>query len=191
MTGMALTLLVAGLANTVLAGQLSSAAGGVTIACIVGYMSSFGLSWGYGAWLYIPEIMPLRVRGKAVGLCTFINWGPANLTSASLTPWLLQRSVLGAGGTLLFFGAIAACSVPFVFLFLPETKRLPLEQVAPMFSCRGWAGLLRFIRGNATHGGGAQRRRQGAHAHATGLAAQDASQAQTWARAQVISVTRA
>ena len=31
---------------------------------------AFGISWGFGAWLYISEIMPLRVRGKAVGLCT-------------------------------------------------------------------------------------------------------------------------
>jgi len=42
--------------------------------------------------------MPLRVRGKAVGLCTFVNWGPANNLSATLTPWLLQEKVLGADG---------------------------------------------------------------------------------------------
>eukprot|EP01047_Picozoa_sp_COSAG01_P031542 COSAG01_NODE_2244_length_8081_cov_4.590829_1_plen_133_part_00 len=64
-------------------------------------MAAFGASWGYGAWLYIPEIMPLRVRGKAVGLCTFVNWGPANNLSAMLTPWMLKPDVFGAGGTLL------------------------------------------------------------------------------------------
>ena len=31
---------------------------------IVTYMFSFGISWGFGAWLYISEIMPLRVRGN-------------------------------------------------------------------------------------------------------------------------------
>lgn len=35
---------------------------------------AFGISWGFGAWLYISEIMPLRVRGKAVGLCTAVTW---------------------------------------------------------------------------------------------------------------------
>uniref|UniRef100_A0A7S2G131 Major facilitator superfamily (MFS) profile domain-containing protein n=1 Tax=Haptolina brevifila TaxID=156173 RepID=A0A7S2G131_9EUKA len=128
--------------------------------------------------------MPLRVRGKAVGLCTFVNWGPANLTSAFLTPWLLQRSVLGAGGTLLLFGAAALAAVPFALLFLPETRGLPLEQVAPMFTFRGWDGLRCFVMGNLAHGGGA-RHRPGPHtqAPATGLATQDGSRMQTWTRA--------
>ena len=82
MGAMALSLLTAGFANLV----WPRSSGGVAIICVIGYMLAFGLSWGYGAWLYIPEIMPLRVRGKAVGLCTCVNWGPANLSSAFLTP---------------------------------------------------------------------------------------------------------
>jgi len=160
---MAATLIVAGFANA-----LSVERGGtVAILCVILYMACFGGSWGYGAWLYIPEIMPLRVRGRAVGLCTFINWGPANLSSAFLTPWMLRRSVLGAGGTLLFFGCIAAAFAPLALLCLPETKGLPLEQILPMFSFRGTAGLWRFVRGNLRHGGGAL---SGTRA---GLAAQD------------------
>lgn len=150
MSGMALTLLVAGAMNVANA----PGGGGVAIACVVLYMTCFGGSWGYGAWLYIPEIMPLRVRGKAVGLATFINWGPANLASAFLTPWMLQRSVLGAGGTLLLFGCIAAVFVPAALLFLPETKGQPLENVLSMFAFSGLRGLRRFIHGNLTHGGG-------------------------------------
>ena len=150
MAGMALSLLVAGIAIS----TGMPHAGGVAIACVVGYMTCFGGSWGYGAWLYIPEIMPLRVRGKAVGLATFVNWGPANLTSAFLTPWMLQRSVLGAGGTLLFFGAIASVCVPLAWLCLPETKGQPLEAVLPMFDFRGAGGFRRFVAGNVAHGGG-------------------------------------
>jgi len=36
------------------------AAGLVVISSVVGYMFFFGVSWGFGAWLYIAEIMPLR-----------------------------------------------------------------------------------------------------------------------------------
>lgn len=89
MVGMAASLCSAGLSSRVMEPG-STALGSVGICCVVAYMFAFGASWGYGAWLYIPEIMPLRVRGKAVGLCTFINWGPANNLSATLTPWLLQ-----------------------------------------------------------------------------------------------------
>ena len=66
---------------------------------------AFGISWGFGAWLYISEIMPLRVRGKAVGLCTAVNWGPANILSAFITPQMIS-SPMGPGGTLLFFGCV-------------------------------------------------------------------------------------
>ena len=147
MAGMAASLLTAGL----------SRGGGVAVACVIGYMFAFGASWGYGAWLYIPEIMPLRVRGRAVGLCTFINWGPANGLSAFLTPWMLRPAVLGSAGTLLFFGCVAAVFAPLALLFLPETKGLPLEQILPMFACsRKDGGLCRFVAGNLRHGSGAR-----------------------------------
>lgn len=154
MAGMAMALLMAGLVTMRSGG--GGGAGGVAISCVVMFMACFGVSWGYGAWLYIAEIMPLRARGKGVGLCTFINWGPANLASAFLTPWMLQRSVLGSGGTLLFFGAVATATVPFALLCMPETRGQTLEDIQPMFAFRGAVGLRRFARGNLAHGGGAR-----------------------------------
>ena len=118
------------------------------------FVSRVPFAYADGAWLYIPEIMPLRVRGKAVGLATFINWGPANFASAFLTPWMLQKQVLGAGGTLLFFGCIAACFVPYAALLLPETKGKPLEKVLPMFEFDGCTGFRQFVVGNIRHGCG-------------------------------------
>ena len=168
MAGMAAALLVAGLANVLL-----EDAGAIAIGCVILYMACFGASWGFGAWLYIPEIMPLRIRGKAVGLCTFVNWGPANISSAFLTPWMLQRSVLGAGGTLLFFGLVATAFVPLALLCLPETKRKPLEQILPSFAFSGWAGLRRFLWGNLLHGEGANGELD------RGLAAHDAASRET------------
>merc|ERR1712228_293616 len=97
--------------------QLSKGAGLVIIAIVAGYMFSFGISWGFGAWLYISEVMPLRVRGKAVGLCTAVNWGPANVISAFITPMMIAGP-MGSGGTLLFFGMVCTVVVPFALLFL-------------------------------------------------------------------------
>merc|ERR1719230_1197183 len=79
--------------------HISLAAGSVIIAMVVSFLFAFGISWGFGAWLYIPEIMPLRVRGKAVGLATGVNWGPANVASAFLTPQMIHVW-FGPGGTL-------------------------------------------------------------------------------------------
>merc|ERR1712176_1700021 len=102
---MGVTMLIGGVVALASAGQedLSRGSGYVIIAMVVGYMFSFGISWGFGAWLYISEIMPLRVRGKAVGLCTGVNWGPANVLSAFITPVMIAGP-MGPGGTLLFFG---------------------------------------------------------------------------------------
>lgn len=103
--------------------RISAGSGYAIIAMVVGYMFSFGISWGFGAWLYISEVMPLRVRGKAVGLCTGVNWGPANGLSAFVTPVMIAGP-MGPAGALLFLGAYqhSWCpSQPLVFL-KPEAR---------------------------------------------------------------------
>jgi len=161
MVGMALTMLVGGItaltAETHVGPdgeeQLSKAAGLLIIAMVAGYMFSFGISWGFGAWLYISEIMPLRVRGQAVGLCTFFNWGPANIISAFATPAMIAGP-MGPGGTLLVFGLICAMVVPFALLCMPETKGRFLEETTKMFRFKNCSEFRVFMRGNLRNGKG-------------------------------------
>jgi len=154
MAGMALSMLAGGIVALV-AGEHTSegGAGYVIIAMIVCYMFSFGISWGFGAWLYISEIMPLRVRGKAVGLCTGVNWGPANVISAFITPMMITGP-MGAGGTLLFFGVVSTFVVPFAVFCLPETKGRTLEEITPMFRFGTFKEFLQFVDGNLKRGNG-------------------------------------
>merc|ERR1719188_2523787 len=133
--------------------KVNKTSGLVIIICIVGYMFSFGISWGFGAWLYISEIMPLRVRGKAVGLCTGVNWGPANVISAFVTPIMIEGA-MGPGGTLLFFGALSALVVPFALLCLPETKGRSLEEITPLFRFKNCTEFRTFVHGNLRSGDG-------------------------------------
>ena len=63
MTGMATTLLVAGAATT--AGL--EGAGGIAVACVIGYMTCFGGSWGYGA----SSSRVHRAEPKGAAICTF------------------------------------------------------------------------------------------------------------------------
>merc|ERR1719203_2746812 len=161
MTGMALTMLVGGVlalvveTHTTADGEehFEESIGVVIILMVVGYMFSFGISWGFGAWLYISEIMPLRVRGKAVGLCTGMNWGPANVISAFITPMMIAGP-MGPGGTLLFFGLLSSCVVPFAIFCLPETKGRTLEQITPMFRFHNFSEFRSFVRGNILSGNG-------------------------------------
>merc|ERR1712176_1624828 len=150
---MALTMLAGGVVAIAAGKHPSETAGYVIIAMIVGYMFSFGVSWGFGAWLYISEIMPLRVRGKAVGLCTGVNWGPANVISAFATPAMIAGP-MGPGGTLLFFGALSALVVPFALLCLPETKGRTLEEITPLLRFKDCGEFRAFVRGNLRSGDG-------------------------------------
>lgn len=162
MLAMGLTLLAGGatalVAETHAASKgeehISAAAGYTIIAMVVGYMFSFGISWGFGAWLYISEIMPLRVRGKAVGLCTAVNWGPANVASAFITPMMIA-SPAGPGGALVFFGLVSMLVVPFAMTCMPETKGRTLEEITPLFRFQGRGGFCSFVRGNLRGGFGA------------------------------------
>merc|ERR1711979_60089 len=101
MIGMAISMLVAGVAGFMASSD--KLAGVLVIIMVICYEFAFGISWGFGAWLYVSEVMPLRVRGKAVGLCTAVNWGPANVISAFITPMMIAGP-MGPGGTLIFFG---------------------------------------------------------------------------------------
>jgi len=158
MAGMALCMLVGGAVahqrgDQPHVGAGIDIAGMVVISAVVGYMFFFGVSWGFGAWLYISEIMPLRVRGKAVGLCTGVNWGPANVISAFVTP-IMIASPMGPAGTLFFFGLLSAAVVPFAFFCIPETKGKTLEQITPMFRFRNRSEFYSFVRGNLRTGDG-------------------------------------
>jgi len=154
MAGMAICMLVGGAVAHQRGDHVGvDTAGLVVISSVVGYMFFFGVSWGFGAWLYIAEIMPLRVRGKAVGLCTGVNWGPANVISAFVTP-IMIASPMGPAGTLLFFGLLSAAVVPFAFFCIPETKGKTLEQVTPMFRFKNRSEFRSFVRGNLRTGDG-------------------------------------
>lgn len=157
MVAMAASLLTAGILGLVYSdtSTMPEFIGYAIIGMVIVFMFSFGISWGFGAWLYISEIMPLRVRGKAVGLATAVNWGPANLLSAYVTPVMIA-SQLGPGGTLVFFGCISLIAVPFARYFVPETKGRVLEEITPLFQFKGWDGLRSFMAGNVRGGFGAE-----------------------------------
>ena len=54
--------------------QISGAPAKAVIACTYLFVASFAPTWGPVSWIYPPELYPLRVRGKAVALCTSANW---------------------------------------------------------------------------------------------------------------------
>jgi sugar porter (SP) family MFS transporter len=122
--GMALALVALGFVFF-LAG-LSGAQAWVAVACLIVYIASFAVSIGVLIFLIPPEIFPLKVRGKAMGLALLINWGSNFVISLTFLP-LLES--IGEPATFWLYGGINVIYLLFAFFFIPETKERTLEEI--------------------------------------------------------------
>jgi sugar porter (SP) family MFS transporter len=118
-------------------GLTGGAAGWVAIAALAFFKVCFSLSWGGLVWIMLGEIFPLRARGTAMGMATFMNW------LGNFLVGLLFPVLLGAGTGLVFFVFAVLCVVTFVFALLkvPETKQRSLEDIERQLGLSKVAGV--------------------------------------------------
>lgn len=90
--GMAGSLLVLGVELSVLATphHPGDPAAILTLVCLATFIASFAATWGPVVWAIIPEVLPLSVRGTAMGVAVFGNWA-ANFAVAQTFPSLVQQ----------------------------------------------------------------------------------------------------
>ena len=90
------------------------------------YMAALALSINAVIWVLIGEIFPNRIRGRAMSIATFANWG-INFLTAFIFPWYVAKIGMGAG----FFTFSAFCLIATIFFykFVPETKGKSLEEI--------------------------------------------------------------
>ncbi|CEJ56450.1 hypothetical protein PMG11_02656 [Penicillium brasilianum] len=93
---------------------------------------SFCFSWAGVPWIICSEIYPLQVRGVAVSICVATHW-LFNFVIARSVPYMISNISFG---TYFVFAACTTLSVPFVWLMIPETKGLSLEEVDLLFEDR-------------------------------------------------------
>jgi hypothetical protein len=74
----------------------------------------------------IPEVLPLSVRGTAMGVAVFGNWA-ANFVVSQTFPPLLKA--LGPGPVFLGYAALGVLAGLFVKAFVTETKGRSLEEI--------------------------------------------------------------
>ncbi|MGW5641624.1 sugar porter family MFS transporter [Saccharopolyspora sp. NPDC003752] len=123
--------LVMGLSMTTMAvlswtaGLTLGVSGFVAIACLLVFKAMYSLSWGTVARIVIAEILPLRVRGSALGIAEVFNF--ASTFALSLTfPILLA---VGSGLAFILFGVMGLLACLFVGVLVPETKGKTLEEI--------------------------------------------------------------
>jgi MFS family permease len=91
-------------------------------------------------WLLLAEIFPLRIRGLAISLTTFVLWLMNSLVG-SLFPVLATS--FGIAHTFLAFAAINVLAVLFSWRWLPETRGKSLEELEQQFMAEDWTRLRR------------------------------------------------
>ncbi len=96
-----------------------------TLVFIIIYTASFMMSWGPICWVYISELFPNKIRGKAVAVAVAAQWA-ANYFISSTYPAMMEFS---GGLTYWFYGLMSILSLLFVWKMVPETKGKTLEEM--------------------------------------------------------------
>lgn len=111
------------------------AAGWAAIVMVWLFVIHFGYSWGPCAWILIAEIWPISTRPYGTALGGSSNW-MNNFIIGQITPDLLKHITYG---TYILFGVISLIGAAFIWFFVPETKRLSLEEMDIIFGSEGTA----------------------------------------------------
>jgi sugar porter (SP) family MFS transporter len=103
----------------------------IAVISLMAYVASFAIGLGPVTWVLISEIYPLKVRGKAMTIATFVNWVFNYLVSLTFLDLIAS---LGSSGTFALYAAISAIGFWFVLQFIPETKDKSLEEIEAEFT---------------------------------------------------------
>jgi SP family arabinose:H+ symporter-like MFS transporter len=114
------------LAALVISFQLPAVPPIVLLLEILIYVAFFAFGMGPGVWLYLSEIFPTRVRGRAASLATSALW--AGTLVVTFTFLSLVKSV-GIGGTFAIYSAFSALCFAYIWKYVPETRGRTLEQI--------------------------------------------------------------
>uniref|UniRef100_A0A0E0IGX7 Major facilitator superfamily (MFS) profile domain-containing protein n=1 Tax=Oryza nivara TaxID=4536 RepID=A0A0E0IGX7_ORYNI len=114
-------------------GELSQASALLLIVLVAVYVAGFAWSWGPLGWLVPSEIFPLEVRSAGQSIAVAVNFLLTTAVAQSFLAMLCQMKA----GIFFFFAAWLVAMTAFVYLLLPETKGLPIEQVGKLWA-RHW-----------------------------------------------------
>lgn len=109
--------------------EITGPASRAVIACTYLFVASYAPTWGPSSWVYPPEIFPLRVRGKAVAICTASNW----IFNFALSYFVPPAFVNIQWRVYIIFGVFCTAMAIHTFFMFPETAGKTLEDVEEMF----------------------------------------------------------
>lgn len=113
--------------GTLLDGEALSVLGrGITVTMLLLFIIGFSMSAGPLIWLLCSEIQPLKGREFGITCSTFTCHIAGMLVSAS---FLSLLNSLGSSNTFYLYASLNAVALLVIYLFVPETKNISLEQI--------------------------------------------------------------
>lgn len=100
--------------------------GFLAVVLLAFYIIVYSPGMGTVPWIVNSEIYPLRYRGFGGGVAAMANW-TANLI-VSMT-FLSLTEALGSWATFLLYAGFSFIGLIVIYLVVPETKGLPLEEI--------------------------------------------------------------
>jgi len=101
------------------------------IAAAAIFVACFAFSMGPIKWVFMSEVFPTRIRGRAVAISSLAVW-TADAVVNQLFP--LVRDTWGKNVPFFIFAAILIPQFYFVWKIMPETKGRTLEEIG-----KSWA----------------------------------------------------
>ncbi|MFF1960972.1 sugar porter family MFS transporter [Streptomyces sp. NPDC058220] len=106
-------------------GKLPSTEGTVALVAAHVFVLFFALSWGVVVWVFLGEMFPNTIRAAALGVAAAAQW----IANWAITASFPSLSEWNLSGTYIIYTCFAVLSIPFVLLFVKETKGKTLEQM--------------------------------------------------------------
>jgi SP family arabinose:H+ symporter-like MFS transporter len=103
-----------------------SFAGALVLGPILVYLAFFACCIGPVFWTLLPEVLPNRIRGRALAIPVLTQW-LANAMVVLLFPWAFGW--VGKAGTFGFLAAMSVLQGVFAWRYLPETRGRTLEEI--------------------------------------------------------------
>ena len=122
---MAIALIGLGIANAMPDTVMDSLGWIFNIALFI-YIAGFAIGLGPIAWLFLAEVYPLEIRGKAMSCGSFANWASNFIVAMT---FLTILNYLGPSITFLMYGIICIFTIIFIYKYIPETKGKSLEEI--------------------------------------------------------------
>ncbi|XP_055632653.1 facilitated trehalose transporter Tret1-like [Toxorhynchites rutilus septentrionalis] len=108
-----------------------AALGWLPILALSLYVTLFSVGFGPIPFMMLGEIFATNVKGPASALAN-INSNIFSFTVSQLFP--LAREAIGSGLTFVIFAVFCFLAVVFVFIFVPETKGMSLNEIQVMLT---------------------------------------------------------